>query len=467
MGSPGARGSALGNGLVLGAGALVALAGCVAPLQGPLAAGEAGAPVADFTVSPEEGSRGTTFTFDASPSRGKGLRYAWDFGDGARGDGKVVEHRYAHDDVAYGVTLTVTAEDGQAASRVRPAVVGSGANRAPEPRLEVAARWLGLGESVAASAEATRDPDGDEVTYLWGTFFHGSEAPEGAGGAHAHEPEDGAGDAGAPSTEKASYEPKPNGFDSPPLDPGDTYTNTLEAPGLYTYHCHPHPWMTGTILVAPGAPAEEKHLALWEIRWFLPRDLVVAPGTELTWTNEDPVWHTVTLSTFTAMGQVEEGGPTAEFTFDRAGVWEVSVIARDAKGAMNATSQLVLVTQEAPARSLEEEWRGSFDAALPNATRDQLFSMPHKGNATFEFSWASPSPAAKARLEVFEGARPRGEPLLALEQGSGEVRLGKGGYVFRVTAEAAVQLTYRVGLRAALEPEPDFGGGEEQGHDHG
>jgi plastocyanin len=42
-------------------------------------------------------------------------------------------------------------------------------------------------------------------------------------------------------------------FDSGNLAPGATYTYTFPSPGVYTYHCFYHPWMTGTVtvLVAP------------------------------------------------------------------------------------------------------------------------------------------------------------------------------------------------------------------------
>jgi MYXO-CTERM domain-containing protein len=42
------------------------------------------------------------------------------------------------------------------------------------------------------------------------------------------------------------------------IAPGETFTFRPDTPGTYAYHCHPHPWMTGTLLVtaAGDAPAE-------------------------------------------------------------------------------------------------------------------------------------------------------------------------------------------------------------------
>jgi plastocyanin len=38
-------------------------------------------------------------------------------------------------------------------------------------------------------------------------------------------------------------------FDSGPLAPGASFTQTFDTPGTYTYHCQIHPFMTATIIV--------------------------------------------------------------------------------------------------------------------------------------------------------------------------------------------------------------------------
>ncbi|MGQ9590869.1 MAG: PKD domain-containing protein [Planctomycetota bacterium] len=65
-------------------------------------------PAAVFTATPTEGGAPLAVTFDASASIGKDLAYAWDFGDGETGTGKVVTHTYTRVG-NFTAKLTVTA----------------------------------------------------------------------------------------------------------------------------------------------------------------------------------------------------------------------------------------------------------------------------------------------------------------------------------------------------------------------
>ena len=41
------------------------------------------------------------------------------------------------------------------------------------------------------------------------------------------------------------------GWDSPTLPPGATFGRTFDQTGSFAYHCSPHPFMTGTVVVEP------------------------------------------------------------------------------------------------------------------------------------------------------------------------------------------------------------------------
>jgi len=72
-------------------------------------------PLAEFTYTPSAVHAGEEVLFDATPSRaahGAIVAYAWEFGDGATGEGSSPAHIYAADG-SYVVTLTVTDDGGR------------------------------------------------------------------------------------------------------------------------------------------------------------------------------------------------------------------------------------------------------------------------------------------------------------------------------------------------------------------
>jgi plastocyanin len=48
-------------------------------------------------------------------------------------------------------------------------------------------------------------------------------------------------------------------FDSKMIPPGTSFTHTFQRAGSYPYHCDPHPWMTGLIIVAGSNPLFAQH----------------------------------------------------------------------------------------------------------------------------------------------------------------------------------------------------------------
>jgi PKD repeat protein len=79
-------------------------------------------PSAIFTSSPYWAGTDQPFTFDASDSNdsdGMIVQYIWSFGDGATGEGMIVQHAYAVPGWKPLVTLTVVDEDGASNSTSR------------------------------------------------------------------------------------------------------------------------------------------------------------------------------------------------------------------------------------------------------------------------------------------------------------------------------------------------------------
>ena len=117
-------------------------------------------PIASFTVEPESGAVGTTFTFDASASAapdGVIVEYEWDFGDGNTHTGQLGEPEAQHTYQEAGefeVTLTVTDDQGFSDSTSRTVEV-----------TEIEFEMTGIGGYVT-NATAGEAVEGSEVEVL-------------------------------------------------------------------------------------------------------------------------------------------------------------------------------------------------------------------------------------------------------------------------------------------------------------
>src|SRR5581483_7022633 len=110
-------------------------------------------------------------------------------------------------------------------------------------------------------------------------------------------------------------------FVSPLMEPGDTFSQTLNAPGVYTYFCDIHSEMSATLTVAaaggqtaptavalpaqaapqptvaptPASASAPSSVAVTMQGFaFLPSNVTVTAGGSVTWTNNDRTTHTAT-----------------------------------------------------------------------------------------------------------------------------------------------------------------------------
>lgn len=88
----------------------------------------------------------------------------------------------------------------------------------------------------------------------------------------------------------------PGGFHSPDLRQGDSWNWTFPQPGTYVYHCHPHPFMRGTVRVEASAPDPSNATVGIRDYTFQPGELRIRSGMEVRWRNDDNDTHTVTQS---------------------------------------------------------------------------------------------------------------------------------------------------------------------------
>lgn len=182
-----------------------ALAGCVGSAGddaiSSTSEGTSGGPAAAFKVTPTQGEVKDAFRFDAGPSKGKGLSYAWDFADGTTGEGEKVDHVFAWNNHVYEVALTVTDSSGFAATATAPVTIGTGVNTPPTVQgVQGSDDWIETGTPVRLEVLGASDADGDPLRFVWSY-----QARAGGGHDDGHDHDHGGGDDGA---QEAKYGPE-------------------------------------------------------------------------------------------------------------------------------------------------------------------------------------------------------------------------------------------------------------------
>lgn len=87
--------------------------------------------------------------------------------------------------------------------------------------------------------------------------------------------------------------PSPVSFDSGNIAPGAEFSFTFDNEAMVDYICTIHPGMDGSISIEEGASSEQDTVIIDELA-FMPANITIAPGTEVTWINQDDVIHTST-----------------------------------------------------------------------------------------------------------------------------------------------------------------------------
>lgn len=132
--------------------------------------------VPNFAFSPTAPKQLESVTFDASDATLDTVltKYEWDFGDGSKGQGRVVSHQYREID-NYRVTLTVTSVAGLTGSRTKTVPVGTSGT--PTASFVFSPSSPGVGEDIAFNgAESSAVAPRVITKYAWqfGTGSTGS-----------------------------------------------------------------------------------------------------------------------------------------------------------------------------------------------------------------------------------------------------------------------------------------------------
>jgi PKD repeat protein len=152
-------------------------------------------PTADFVFSPTNPQPGETVYFDAAASTdpdGSIKSYQWNFGDNKKtdpSDSPLAEHTYESPvTTTYTVTLRVKDNDGAegVVSKEVTVEVKEDENQPPIAAFSFSPTNPRAGEEVRFNAEASADPDGDELEYNW-DFGDGEEPGTGIAPTHEYE----------------------------------------------------------------------------------------------------------------------------------------------------------------------------------------------------------------------------------------------------------------------------------------
>jgi|GEM_PF-1895308 len=129
-------------------------------------------PIAKFDVAPKIGAPNTTYSFDALSTTdldGTVVRYEWDFGDGKKGIGPIVKHKYGKVGT---FDVTLSAIDNDEATGTATAPVNVKAGTAPTARFGINPQQGDINTTYTFNASNSMDPDGQIRQYLW-TFGDG------------------------------------------------------------------------------------------------------------------------------------------------------------------------------------------------------------------------------------------------------------------------------------------------------
>jgi len=265
--------------------------------------------VPDFTVSPTAPKQLETVTFNASdPALDQVLtKYEWDFGDGSKGQGRVVSHQF-RDIQNYAVTLTVTSVAGLTGSRTKNVAVGTSGT--PTASFVFSPSSPGIGEDIAFNgAESSAVAPRVITKYAWqfGTGSTGS-------GMVAIK------NYGTPGTYVVS------------LTVTDDAGNTDTATQSVTVGTSSPGGLTAAFTFSPTSPMPDT-----DVNFNASTSTSADPITNYKWDFGD------------GKATVSTGQATVKHKFDDPGVYIVTLTIRDNKGRTAITTQTVTVAEpEAP-----------------------------------------------------------------------------------------------------------------------
>ncbi|HWH09375.1 MAG TPA: plastocyanin/azurin family copper-binding protein [Candidatus Thermoplasmatota archaeon] len=275
------------------------------------------------------------------------------------------------------------------------------------------------------------------------------------------------------------------------IQPGASASLTFTEAGVFEMHCHPHPDMRANVTVIDGyAGPKEVHVQIVDgasasSYRFVPENVVVAPGTKVTYTNNGTQPHTATLlKAEPKLKKLDLATGSGAVTVEGDGWQRIRLVATDAAGRMGV-SDFPLYVKPLPAYTADPITVEFQAGGLPGevvAPFTHPFTLAYNGtlNLTWAFKDAVASnggPVNNAEVDIHVFPEGSEQDVITSElkpEGEATAKVVAGTYTLQVVPKKGVGLTGTITLGAVyadpVPPAPTMagaGGGDGHGgHAH-
>jgi PKD repeat protein len=269
-------------------------------LNGAFSIAENRPPQAAFTADPPNANKGVEITFNASASNdpdGTIDLFQWDFGDGAKSEGKIAKHTY-NSSGNFTVTLTVT--DNRASKMTATREVRIENKIPPVAHFNVQPQQGSTNTLFEFDGSSSTDGDGRIQSYIW-EFGDGSQK-SGARVTHKF-------------SSKGDFSVRLIVTDNDGLEgTRDKSVKIIGQPPIADFTISPSTGTTSTIFTFDASPSRDDDGRITEYRWLI---------EDHTFTNKIP-----------------------QYSFSREGTHEVRLTVTDDDGESDTASEIVRVSKD-------------------------------------------------------------------------------------------------------------------------
>lgn len=275
------------------------------------------------------------------------------------------------------------------------------------------------------------------------------------------------------------------------IQPGASKSLTFTEAGVFTMHCHPHPLMLSNVTVVEGYAGPKEVTVqivdgadLGSYR-FVPENVLVAPGTKVTYVNNGAQPHTATLmSAEPKLKKLDLAAATGSVKVEGEGWQRIRLVAVDASGRLGASDVPVYV-KALPSFTMEPTTVEFNAGGLPEevvASFTKSFVLEHNGTMNLTWSFqdavaANGGPVNNAEVDIHVFPQGSEQDVITSElvpEGEATTKAPAGTYTIKVVPKKGVGIAGSLALTAVysdpVPPAPVMagaGGGDGHGgHAH-